>query len=480
MGPFDYTIQTDPMAGLSGFQSGLNMRDQMQQAAFAQNQEARAQSAFDMAQTQDQQRWAWEQEDRARQQAEYEAQQAQQQQWQADIGVLSEKMATGALSSQDIAGYALKYPDHAGLIRETFDTFTADRKRNDALELSKSMLAIKAGRPEVAIEALKTRAEAAENMGNKEEADAYRSVAMQIEMDPNSGFILGGMILNELDPDMAKTVLDGGSGERKVQSTIDLGGGLTATVFVDGSKEVTDATGQKLEGKAAADAIRAAEDRGVELKRAAAGATAEGRLSTEIQLGGEAAAERAKGTEIGQSEGAKIAGADATIDTAQTFIDNIDTVLAPENAGALESITGNMQGRLPAGIPLITGGQAGADMSARLKQLDGQTFLDAYNGIRGAGAITQNEGEAAKSAANRLLYTEVGTAEYRKALADAKALLLKRIEKAKKLKGESPTDPAPSQSSGGASQGASSGPVQGGATQAPPDIDDLLKQYGAP
>lgn len=252
----NYMIQTNPLAGLQGFQSGLDMRQQMQGMGLAAAQEERAQLAFDTAQERGDTQWQWAQEDRARQQAEYEAQMAKQQQWQADIGTLTGKMADGSLSSQDIAGYALKYPEHAGLIRESFDSFTADRKRNDALDLSKALLSIKAGRPEVAIEALKTRAEAAENSGNKEEADAYRSVAMQIEMDPDSGFVLGGMILNELDPDMAKTVLDRREDGRQVERVRDLANGGSVTYFTDGSMLVRDGSGAELKGQAALDATK--------------------------------------------------------------------------------------------------------------------------------------------------------------------------------------------------------------------------------
>lgn len=69
---------------------------------------------------------------------------------------------------------------------------------------------------------------------------------------------------------------------------------------------------------------------------------------------------------------------------------------------ALPQILGIFQGNLPAGVPGITGGQAGADLNARVEQLQGRVFLQAFEALKGGGQITQIEGEKAERAMARL------------------------------------------------------------------------------
>lgn len=80
----------------------------------------------------------------------------------------------------------------------------------------------------------------------------------------------------------------------------------------------------------------------------------------------------------------------ATVDAAIGSIDSLlkDPVL-PKRTG--------MMGLLPA-VP----GTEGAGFDAQLKQLTGQIFLDAYASLKGAGAITEQEGKAATAAKARL------------------------------------------------------------------------------
>lgn len=100
----------------------------------------------------------------------------------------------------------------------------------------------------------------------------------------------------------------------------------------------------------------------------------------------------------------------ATVDAAITSIDNL--VRDP----AMKNRTG-MMGLLPA-IP----GTEGAGFDAQLKQLTGQVFLDAYASLKGAGAITEQEGKAATAAKARLEKAQT-EADFRAALADLRASL---------------------------------------------------------
>jgi len=79
--------------------------------------------------------------------------------------------------------------------------------------------------------------------------------------------------------------------------------------------------------------------------------------------------------------------------TALNSIALIDSVLGDPNLGA---ITGMVQGRLP---PMT---QVGTDLNVKIEQLQGQAFLQAFESLKGGGAITEREGIAAQNAIARL------------------------------------------------------------------------------
>jgi hypothetical protein len=83
--------------------------------------------------------------------------------------------------------------------------------------------------------------------------------------------------------------------------------------------------------------------------------------------------------------------------TAQDSMDLIDSVIKDP---ALPSITGILQGRIP---PLT---QAGTNLLAKVEQIQGQAFLQAFESLKGGGAITEREGLAAQNAIARLQRTQ--------------------------------------------------------------------------
>jgi len=117
---------------------------------------------------------------------------------------------------------------------------------------------------------------------------------------------------------------------------------------------------------------------------------------------------------------------------------------------SLPSITGNVQGRLPAGIPLITGGQPGADLGVKIEQLQGKSFLQAFETLKGGGQITEREGIAAQNAIARLK-TAQSHGAYIEALEELEAIVQKGLDRAR-----------------------SGAPVGDGSVS----DDDLLKLYG--
>jgi hypothetical protein len=98
-------------------------------------------------------------------------------------------------------------------------------------------------------------------------------------------------------------------------------------------------------------------------------------------------------TEAATVEGQKSAFA-ATAEDSMRLIDSII------NDPALPSITGMLQGRIP---PLT---QAGTNLLAKVEQVQGQAFLQAFESLKGGGAITEREGLAAQNAIARLQRTQ--------------------------------------------------------------------------
>ena len=123
--------------------------------------------------------------------------------------------------------------------------------------------------------------------------------------------------------------------------------------------------------------------------------------------GGPAEAERAAGAaEAGLSR-------ELLASSAADQIALIDDIIKDN---ALPSITGLFQGRLP---PMS---QAGEDLNVKVAQLQGKVFLEAFQSLKGGGAITEREGTAAAEAGARLRRTQSGPA-YIEALNELKMYL---------------------------------------------------------
>lgn len=142
-----------------------------------------------------------------------------------------------------------------------------------------------------------------------------------------------------------------------------------------------------------------------------------------------AAFDAAQGSAAGQNIGDRAAAAPATIAQAQQMLDLIGQI---KSDPALPSITGSWQGNLPAGIPLITGGQAGGDLAVKIQQLQGQTFLTAIDQLRGMGALSNVEGTTAKEAVARLARAQ-SPEEYRWALTELEATVRGGLERAEAM-----------------------------------------------
>lgn len=131
------------------------------------------------------------------------------------------------------------------------------------------------------------------------------------------------------------------------------------------------------------------------------------------------AAETARGTVLGKAEGEAVTGLGGAVAKAEQAIGLIDQIA---NDPALESITGMIQGNIPAGTPILGGGQAGVDLSVKIEQLQGKVFLEAFEALKGGGAITEVEGQKAEQALARLNRAQ-STEAYKKALEELKGII---------------------------------------------------------
>lgn len=146
-------------------------------------------------------------------------------------------------------------------------------------------------------------------------------------------------------------------------------------------------------------------------------------LPQELGARTDAAVDQALRIDSGKATAERAAAAPATIATLQNSLDSIDALLSDPD---LDSILGlgsiNPLHKIP--------GSKGKGLIARADQIAGQSFLAAFNQLKGGGAITEKEGEAATKAMARLDRAQ-SPADYKLALTDLKSALTPGMERAR-------------------------------------------------
>ena len=150
----------------------------------------------------------------------------------------------------------------------------------------------------------------------------------------------------------------------------------------------------------------------------------------QFMIGG-GAGQRAAATATGKMQAEAQIALPSTIATAERALANIEAI---RNDPALPGITGMVQGRIPPMSP------AGTDLNVRINQAKGQTFLEAFESLKGAGQITEIEGQKAEQAIARLDRAQ-STEAYQQALDDLADVLRSGMERARTKAGVQP--PAP-------------------------------------
>jgi hypothetical protein len=141
-------------------------------------------------------------------------------------------------------------------------------------------------------------------------------------------------------------------------------------------------------------------------------------------------AEKARLEKVGEAQGTAQAALPTVLNASERMLASIDAVDQDPNLG---SVTGFVGGRIPKSVQT----EGMAETQSKVDQLQGQTFLQAYNDLRGAGQISEREGVAAQAAYNRLMTQTMGTDGYRKALKEFRGEVVKLVDIAKQRAGAS-------------------------------------------
>lgn len=136
-------------------------------------------------------------------------------------------------------------------------------------------------------------------------------------------------------------------------------------------------------------------------------------------------AQQAAATAQGSAAGTAAAAAPQKESDADFMLKSIDDVLGDKG---LDSATGGwfgLQGRQSSAFPL---GEDQRRVQPKIDQLRGQTFLQAYNNLRGGGQITEIEGTKAENAIARLNQAQ-SPDDFRKALGDLRDVVVAAKER---------------------------------------------------
>jgi hypothetical protein len=141
---------------------------------------------------------------------------------------------------------------------------------------------------------------------------------------------------------------------------------------------------------------------------------------------------------IGEGQGDAQVNLPKALEIGNRMIAQIDAVA---NDSYLPKMIGPVAGRMP-----NLSGEANT-LQAKIDQIQGAAFLQAYEALRGAGAITEVEGEQAKASLTRLANMKQTEAGYADALSDARQNIIALVDIAKrKAAGDFTGTPQPSTS----------------------------------
>jgi hypothetical protein len=224
-----------------------------------------------------------------------------------------------------------------------------------------------------------------------------------------------------------------------VQSSQILEDGTTIQLLNNGETRVTDPSGNLVTGEARRKAIQQANQYGVDLQSQRAGGRTSASLGARVEGGGEAQYVESLGTGRGKNVSEAEGREDVRSEQAQAALPALDRS-ADQAIGLVDELLNhpgrNMATGATAWVPPVPGTKQ-ADFINRFDQIKGQAFLQAFESLKGAGQITEIEGQKATQAINRM-NRSTSKEEFDNAASDFKSAINEIRQIARNKAGEKP------------------------------------------
>lgn len=134
--------------------------------------------------------------------------------------------------------------------------------------------------------------------------------------------------------------------------------------------------------------------------------------------------------ELGKSRGERIVNLPKVQDQAEQALKLIDEVAGHKGKSSMVGMKNPFMGAIPFTEQSVVKGSAAAGFRAKFNQLKGKQFLEAFESLKGGGAISEIEGEKATNAISAMDLA-TSEAEFDKAAEDLKAVIRTGLERQK-------------------------------------------------
>lgn len=252
-------------------------------------------------------------------------------------GRLTDLASNPNATATDYAQISVEFPEVGADLKRGWEMMAEPRQQAILRDLSQVYSAIDTGNTPIAEQLLEERLVASQNAGNEEDARQTEIMLRTLRADPRAAKASIGLTLRALGGSTYDDLLTGGNVD--VQSSEVIGGIASVAQMRDGSVRITDArTNEIVTGDAAQALLDEARSAEAESRRAREAGATEGRLTTQAELGAEAAGATAAGTtgiEIGRQTFERIGPLRANIGRLERAIELVEEEGA--NTGVIAS-----------------------------------------------------------------------------------------------------------------------------------------------
>lgn len=307
------------------------------------------------------------------QQQQQQAALAAQQRQKADLQALTSNPNPTA---QDYANYTLRNPSQADAAKQSFSLLDSQQQKQKIGTATQVYSALQAGRPELADQILAQQEQAQQNGGSQADLHGTQALRQLIQTNPGAATHTAGIYLSSaMGPQNFAKAFGAIGTDQQNQENQPLQQQQAQANLAE-TKAKTLAIPQDID-------IKRADSR---IKALTASLARETNNIARQKLQGQLQDAQVKRDQLSKDKTSTGTGLLAAADSA------LDTLSQVESAPGLEGNFGKSSY-----VPNIRGSDA-ANAQAKIDQLGGQVFLDAYNSLRGGGQITEVEGKQAKAA----------------------------------------------------------------------------------